>query len=160
MSLALWQGTCLALLVAAAMEIVAWGVHRYVMHGPGWILHRSHHVRSNAWLEWNDLYGLFFALISVALLMFEPFDSPGYWVGVGMTLYGALYAILHDGLVHRRLPLRFDRMNGYFRHLVRSHHLHHATQGRDGAVSFGFLYAPPLKTLAEQLRKNRQRRRG
>lgn len=160
MSLSLWQGVLVALLVTGGMEVVAWAVHRYVMHGPGWVLHRSHHIRSGGWLELNDLYGLFFAVVSVALLISEPFDSPGYWFGVGMTLYGALYAVLHDGLVHRRLPLHFHRMNGYFRHLVRSHHLHHATQGRRGAVSFGFLYAPPLKTLAEQLRHNRRRRRG
>ena len=28
---------------AAAMEVVAWAAHRYIMHGPAWAWHRDHH---------------------------------------------------------------------------------------------------------------------
>ena len=40
----------------------------------------------------------------------------------------------------------------YLRRLVEAHHLHHAVRGREGCVSFGFLYAPPLPVLRERLK--------
>jgi hypothetical protein len=52
----------------AGMEAVAYVTHRFVMHGPLWSLHRSHHEPGAAGLEWNDLFGLFFAVPSVACI--------------------------------------------------------------------------------------------
>ncbi|VAW03475.1 Beta-carotene hydroxylase, partial [hydrothermal vent metagenome] len=28
-----------------AMEFIAWGTHKYIMHGFGWSWHRDHHER-------------------------------------------------------------------------------------------------------------------
>ena len=60
----------LALIVldtVAAMELFAYAAHRWIMHGPGWFLHASHHrVRTGAF-ELNDLYGVIFAVPSVVL---------------------------------------------------------------------------------------------
>ena len=36
-------GIFLFLATVAAMEGVAYVAHRWVMHGPGWFLHESHH---------------------------------------------------------------------------------------------------------------------
>ena len=80
-----------------------------------------------------------------------------YWVGVGMTVYGVLYFILHDILVHRRLPMPWEPRRGYLKRLVQAHRLHHATRQQSGAVSFGFLYARPPAVLSRQLRANRRR---
>ena len=41
MSLAL--GLALFALTVLGMEAVAYVAHRWVMHGPGWFLHESHH---------------------------------------------------------------------------------------------------------------------
>ena len=65
----------LALFVAtvAGMEVFAYVAHRWVMHGPGWFLHRSHHrPRTGAW-ELNDLYAAIFALPST---LFAGSSSP------------------------------------------------------------------------------------
>ena len=46
----------IAILVAtvAAMEVVAYLMHRYLMHGPLWILHESHHRRERGRFEPSD----------------------------------------------------------------------------------------------------------
>jgi beta-carotene 3-hydroxylase len=69
-----------------------------------------------------------------------------------MTVYGVLYFLLHDGLVHHRWPFRIKPRHAYLQRLVQAHHLHHAVRSRQGAVSFGFLYAPPIRRLRRQLR--------
>ena len=137
----------------AAMEVVAVLVHRYVMHGPGWGWHRSHHEPHDGKFEVNDLYGLIFATIAALLFIFGPGPaSPVYWVAVGMLAYGLLYFVVHDGLVHQRWPFRSKPRHPYLKRLVQAHRLHHAVEGRDGCVSFGFLYAPPVRRLRDRLR--------
>lgn len=150
-------GCAIALFTVVLMEAVAYTVHRYVMHGIGWSLHRSHHQPGPGPFEANDLFGLFFAVISLALILGSAWHEPTYWIGIGMALYGLLYALLHDGLVHRRFPFVRPPRSGFLLRLVKAHHIHHAVKTRRGAVSFGFLYAPPVETLAERVR---QRARG
>ena len=136
------------------MEAIAWAVHRYVMHGWGWGWHRSHHEPRKGWFELNDLYALVFAGLS--LLFFSAlaaFWAPLWWVGVGTVVYGLLYGIVHEGLVHRRFPLPRSWQRGYLKRLVQAHRLHHAVRSRDGAVSFGFLYAPRPQALRHRLRE-------
>ena len=59
------SGLALFLLTILAMEAVAYGAHRWVMHGPGWFLHASHHRRRTGRFEANDLYALIFAIPSI-----------------------------------------------------------------------------------------------
>jgi beta-carotene 3-hydroxylase len=141
------------------MEGVAWCTHRWIMHGPLWCLHRSHHEPRAGRFERNDLFALLFASLAIAL--FWNGMHPGWpgqvswWAGAGVTAYGALYALVHDGLVHRRWPMPRVARRGYLRRLVQAHHLHHAVQGRDGAVSFGFLLPADARRLARRLRARR-----
>jgi beta-carotene 3-hydroxylase len=93
------------------MEVVAWAVHKYIMHGPGWGWHRSHHVEHEGTLEKNDLYAVLFAGFAVVLVIFSSGQGPLYWVGIGMSVYGALYFFVHDGLVHQRWPFRYVPRN-------------------------------------------------
>jgi beta-carotene 3-hydroxylase len=140
----------------ATMEGLAWAVHKYVMHGWGWGWHRSHHSPRTGWFEKNDLYAVVFAALS--LLFFTIFAARWpllWWVGAGLALYGLLYMLVHDGLVHRRIPFVRPPKKGYLKRLVQAHRLHHAVRDREGAVSFGFLYAPPVAKLRETLRSGR-----
>ena len=88
------------------------------------------------------------------------FGSPGYgplyWIGLGMTIYGLLYFIVHDGLVHQRWPFRYIPRAGYLKRLVQAHRLHHAVDERESGVSFGFLYAPPVRHLRDTLKARRE----
>jgi beta-carotene 3-hydroxylase len=145
-----WQlGLPVALVTVLAMEGLAWAVHRYVMHGFGWVWHRSHHEPHNGLLERNDRYGLIAS--AVAACCFIAGNAVLFWIGVGLAIYGVLYYVVHDGLVHQRWPFRLVPRHGYLRRLYQAHLLHHATAGRDGAVSFGFLYAPPIAALRRRL---------
>lgn len=143
-------------LTVIGTEIAAAGVHRFVMHGFGWRLHRSHHRERTGFFELNDVYALFFAGLSVLFFTFGARHPALWWVGVGMVVYGVLYSALHDGLVHRRLTMPRTPRRGYLKRLVQAHRLHHAVAERQGAVSFGFLYAPPIARLLKQLRSNRR----
>lgn len=136
-----------------AMEGVALAVHKHVMHGPGWGWHRSHHEPHAGAFEVNDLYAVVFAGLALAMIVLGSPDSGIlYWIGIGMSVYGLLYFIVHDGLVHQRWPFRHVPKNPYLKRLVQAHRLHHAVEGREGCVSFGFLYAPPVKRLRDRLR--------
>jgi beta-carotene 3-hydroxylase len=134
----------------AVMELVAYLTHRYLMHGSLWFLHRSHHVPHKGWFEWNDLFGLFFAIPSIILIYLGTHGQPPLlWIGLGMTAYGACYFGFHDVIVHRRLPVRVRPQSRYMRRIIQAHLIHHRTLGRDGATSFGFLYAPPVEKLKQ-----------
>lgn len=138
------------------MEAAVTLFHRYVMHGFGWRWHKSHHhPERNAVWETNDWYAVVFSAATVFLFVIGGSHAPVWWIALGITVYGLLYGIVHDVLVHRRIPVRWQPKNAYLRHLISAHRLHHAVRSRDGAVSFGFLYAPPLEALRGSLRERR-----
>jgi beta-carotene 3-hydroxylase len=146
----------IVVLTVIAMEVVAWWLHRFVMHGFGWGWHASHHQPRTGWFEKNDLYAFVFAGAAIALIWFGTHGlAPLQWVGAGMTAYGALYFVAHDGLVHRRWPLKLTPRGGYLKRLYQAHRLHHAVQGKEGAVSFGFLWAPSAQRLKRELQAMR-----
>jgi len=139
--------TWIGLLVASfvAMEAVAYLMHRHVMHGPLWVLHESHHRPRSGRFERNDLFGVFFALPSIALIYAGTHGHPLLLpVGLGMTAYGAAYFGFHDVVVHRRVRNSYVPKSAYLKRIVRAHLIHHRTLTRAGATSFGFLYARPL----------------
>ncbi len=140
-----------------AMEVVATLSHRYIMHGFGWAWHRSHHEPHDGLLEQNDAYALVFAGLSILLMAAGHWWAPLFWVSIGLIVYGALYSVAHDGLVHQRWPLRHVPRRGYLKRLYQAHKLHHAVEGQHGCISFGFLYARPIERLRAELRRKAPR---
>jgi len=137
-----------------AMEGVAWASHRYIMHGFGWSWHRSHHEPRTGWFEKNDLYAVVGSAVSITLIaMGADGYGPTWWIGWGMTAYGFCYFVFHDGLVHRRWPLKWQPKSGYLKRLIQAHKMHHATHEKDGAISYGFLYARPLPELKREFQE-------
>lgn len=136
------------------MEGFAYAMHRWVMHGPGWFLHASHHrPRTGNW-EWNDLYVAIFAVPSIVLLLggVQLGWWPGWaWIGAGIAGYGAIYFGFHDVIVHRRIGHRYVPRSPYMKRIVQAHRLHHAVEAKHGTVSFGFLYAPKPEALKAEL---------
>ncbi len=149
----------LILVTIFAMELVAWGSHKYIMHGWGWGWHRDHHERHDNVLEKNDLYALVGAAMSISMFMFgSPLIAgasawpPATFIGIGILGYGILYTLAHDGLVHQRY-FRWVPKSGYAKRMVQAHKLHHATQSKEGGVSFGFLIARSPEALKADLRR-------
>lgn len=138
----------IVLVTFAAMEAWAWYAHKYIMHGWGWGWHESHHRPRTGWFEKNDLFAAVFAVPSIALL----YAGVHWWwplaaVGAGMTAYGLMYFIFHDVIVHQRIRWRNIPRFGYLRRIMQAHRMHHARGDKHGCVSFGFLYAPPVRQL-------------
>lgn len=148
------MGLLMVLATVVGMEVVAWGVHRYIMHGKlGWGWHESHHTHTPGKLERNDLYAVVFSLVSGALFVIGLTAwEPAWFIGVGMAVYGLLYYFVHDGLVHQRWPFRYTPKGGYLHRLVLAHRMHHHTTGRQGGVSFGFLWAEKPEKLKARLK--------
>lgn len=129
----------------AAMEFVAWAMHKYLMHGPLWFLHESHHQPRPGRFEKNDAFGIFFSLVSMALFYVGVRGYPTILaIACGVTAYGFTYFAFHDVLVHKRIPHRFHARNAYLKKIIRAHHIHHKRHQKDGCESFGFLYASRL----------------
>ncbi len=151
-----WEKIAIVLLAVAGMELFAWSMHKYVMHGWGWAWHRDHHEPHDHALERNDLYAVVFGAIVVALFVLGYlYSEPLWWAALGITVYGAIYAFIHDGLVHQRL-FRWTPKRGYAKRLVQAHRLHHATIGKEGGVSFGFVVARDPQALKAELKRQRE----
>lgn len=154
-------GILLFLATVAFMEGFAYVMHRWVMHGPGWFLHESHHRERpekgvGARFEWNDLYGVIFAIPSIVLLLggVQLGWWPGFaWIGAGIAAYGAIYFGFHDVIVHERVRTRYLPKSRYMKRIVQAHRLHHAVGTKEGTVSFGFLVAPRPDALKAELKR-------
>ena len=130
-------------------------IHKYVMQGFGWGWHRSHTCRAARLVEKNDLYAIVFAAATIGLFALDDMHAPFWWIAFGVTLYGMVYGLMHDVLIHKRLAHRWRPRNRYLKRLMTAHYLRHATRERKGGISFGFLYAPPVERLRAQLLSNK-----
>ncbi len=126
----------LAIAAFVAMEPFTAAVHRFVMHGPAWRWHASHHQPSGGGWEANDVFPAVFAALVVGAMV-VGYHVPGLGalvpIGAGITVYGASYAFVHDVCIHRRWGPQ-PRLPGVER-LVAAHRVHH----RDGAAPYGML---------------------
>ena len=142
------------LLTVAFMEGFAYVMHRWVMHGPGWVLHKSHHSARTGRFELNDLYGAIFAIPSIVLIYGGTVAGWGDWataIGVGIATYGAIYFGFHDVIVHKRVGHTYVPRSTYMKRIVQAHRMHHALESKEHGISFGFLVAPRIDTLKKQL---------
>jgi beta-carotene 3-hydroxylase len=127
----------------AIMEMSGWFIHKFIMHGPLWGIHKTHHQPSKSFFELNDLFSLLFGSIAVILIFLgvEKLDYR-FWIGIGISIYGLLYFFIHDVLVHRRLKWFERPKNKFLLGILKAHQAHHATNKKDDAVSFGLFVVP------------------
>ena len=113
------------------MEVISYGMHRFVMHGPGRAIHADHHAPPHTRFERNDLYPLSFSLVAITLFAVGT-AVPGLGLavaaGAGMTLYGLAYLYVHEIYIHRRLPLPRPGWS-WLEALERRHRVHHLYGG-------------------------------
>lgn len=129
----------------AIMEFNAWFLHKYVMHGPLWILHKDHHQPvAGRWYQWNDAFAIFFAVPSFLFILADSlYRLPRLGaVGFGIMAYGAVYSLVHEGVIHRRLKFVPVMRGFYFEALNAAHKVHHAVREKEGAANFGMLVVP------------------
>jgi len=128
------------------MEFVAWFTHKYVMHGPLWYFHRDHHTRDNeGFFEKNDFFFLLFAIPGMICIWFgwqAGWESLLLWIGIGITLYGFAYFLVHDIFIHQRFRFLRKTDNTYFKAIRRAHKVHHKHLTKEDGECFGMLLVP------------------
>ena len=128
-----------------SMEGVAWFTHKYIMHGLGWFLHKDHHRKeSQGFFEHNDFFFLIFALPGIAGLFWGMQNQYNwlFWVGLGITLYGLAYFLVHDIFIHQRFRIFRNTDNVYFKAIRRAHKMHHKHLNKEEGECFGMLWVP------------------
>jgi beta-carotene 3-hydroxylase len=127
----------------AVMEFSGWFIHKFIMHGPLWNIHKTHHEPSKSFFELNDLFSLLFGSIAIVLIFLGVAELDyRFWIGIGISFYGVLYFIIHDVLVHRRVKWFERPKNSFLLGIFRAHQAHHATNKKNDAVSFGLFIVP------------------
>lgn len=127
------------------MEGATWIIHKYVMHGFLWLLHRDHHDHSSEGpFERNDWFFVIFATPAIALLYYGSQADFNYlfYIGTGVTLYGMSYFFVHDIFIHQRMLFLRDTKNAYLLSIRRAHKQHHKHTGKHDGECFGFLWVP------------------
>ncbi|MGH9127648.1 MAG: sterol desaturase family protein [Acidimicrobiales bacterium] len=135
-------GTAIASFVV--MEPATYAAHRWVMHGVGWVLHRSHHedrvtdlqARAAA-LEANDAFPVIFGTVTVLAMAAGSRRSSLralVSIGCGVTAYGAAYGLVHDVYIHARLGP--PPVVGLLERLKEAHRFHHAYGGEPYGMLF------------------------
>lgn len=156
-------GIGIMLLTFVAMEGVAWLMHKYVLHGFLWFLHKSHHTHHKHAFELNDLFFAYYGVLAMLFFVFgtDPIDYR-FWIGAGITLYGVAYFVVHDVFIHRRLKVFGKTSNIYLKALNMAHKVHHKVKGKHGSESFGMLWVEPryFRSAYNSVKKQEQEKRG
>ncbi|WNJ17053.1 sterol desaturase family protein [Pontibacter sp. G13] len=137
-----------------AMELITWALHKYVMHGFLWNLHEDHHAPYQSTFQKNDTFLLIFAIPSwLAIMLGMMYGSDiSVDMGIGTAIYGVVYFLLHEGLIHQRIKLFKRTDNFFFRAIRKAHKIHHKHQGKAHGECFGLLIVP-VKYYKEALRR-------
>jgi beta-carotene 3-hydroxylase len=136
--------TLITLAAVVGMEFMAWFTHKYVMHGFLWSWHEDHHkphFEKEGFFEKNDLFFLVFAIPSAACYILG-LATPHFWllfVGIGISIYGLIYFLIHDVYIHQRFKWFRQLDNKYSRAILRAHGAHHAKRDKEEGESFGLL---------------------
>ena len=127
------------------MECIAWLTHKYIMHGLLWTLHNDHHNKeSKGFFERNDFFFLIFAIPGIVCIYKGMFLNYNYlfYIGIGITLYGAAYFFVHDIFIHQRFRVFRNSNSIYFKALRRAHKSHHKHINKHDGECFGMLWVP------------------
>lgn len=127
------------------MEFNAWFLHKYVMHGPLWVLHYDHHnPHPERSYQYNDFFALVFAVPSFLFILFDRLYSYPVLgaIGFGIMAYGLAYFFVHEIIIHRRWTFIKFKNNWYVRGVNSAHKIHHSNSGKYGCTNFGMLIVP------------------
>lgn len=128
------------------MELTAWFVHKYIMHGIFWFLHEDHHVigEDKIFFEKNDWFFVIFAIPSIILFYVGTMNGFDYrfWLGTGIFIYGAAYFFVHDLFIHQRVKALTRSKNVYLMSIRKAHKMHHKHLTKEQGECFGMLLVP------------------
>ncbi len=135
----------IVLITFILMEGLTWMTHKYVMHGFLWVLHRDHHDHDHeSVLQHNDYFFIIFAVPAIILMYLGSTHQFNhlFFIGLGITLYGCAYFLVHDVFIHQRIKLFRNTRNPYLLAIRRAHKQHHKHTDKHRGECFGFLWVP------------------
>jgi beta-carotene 3-hydroxylase len=136
------------------MEFIAWSNHKFVMHGFLWKWHADHHINDNKknktqtelysqGFEKNDYFFLVYAIPAIVLLIVGFYFNihAVIAVGIGISVYGLTYFIIHDVIIHQRLKIPFlmKIQNPYLKAIINAHLAHHRGKNIRDFNNYGLL---------------------
>ncbi len=136
------------------MEFVAWSNHKFVMHGFLWKWHADHHINDNKksgqqtehykpGFEKNDYFFLIYTIPAIILLLVGFYFNITAIIaaGIGISLYGSTYFVIHDIVIHQRLKIPFlmNIKNQYIQSIIRAHLAHHRGKNIKDFDNYGLL---------------------
>jgi beta-carotene 3-hydroxylase len=124
----------LIILGFVGMEFFSYLVHRFLFHGILWRVHQTHHRPNKFPFELNDIFSLFFALVSIVLIISG--NAILFPIGLGIAIYGVVYFIIHDFFTHRRF-LPFGSKNKLMLTIRQAHQGHHQSIEKQGFEPYG-----------------------
>lgn len=131
------------LITFLAMEFVAWFTHKFVMHGLLWYLHKDHHQVEPGFFEKNDAFFLIFAIPSAyCYITGSLYHDFRFYIGLGISLYGLAYFIVHEIIIHQRFKYFTHLNNRYVKAIRRAHKIHHKHLTKEHGENFGMLIVP------------------
>ncbi len=151
-----------AFVVAVAMDLWAGLLHRSAWHRGLWRVHRSHHRVGGGGFEANDFLSALHAPLAIALIVYGCAGPPGAWrevaygFGVGMSVFGVAYLLVHDGVVHGRLPVRWLLASRRLRRVAAAHRVHHT--GTLGGPPFALFFGPYEMLRASRIKRTERAR--
>ena len=129
-----------------AMEAVAWSMHKYIMHGIGWRFHKDHHQKDdhNSFFEKNDVFFILFSILAMTAYISWSLSNVSFLlgIGIGISIYGAVYFFIHDLFIHQRIKVLRNTQNRYLLALRRAHKIHHKYLEKEDGECFGLLFVP------------------
>ncbi len=135
----------IVILTVLVMDFVAWSAHKYLMHGCLWVWHEDlhkPHFEKDGFFFYFDLFFLVFAIPSAISYILGSTYSHLDWlfyVGVGISIYGLIYFLIHDVYIHQRFKWFRQLDSKYSRAILRAHGAHHAKSSKEDCESFGLL---------------------
>ena len=149
------MGVIITIVTFFSMEAVAWLAHKFLMHGLLWNLHEDHHKKNpTSFFEKNDYFFVIFAVPGIICLALGLYTSlsPLLFIGLGITIYGFAYFMVHDIFIHQRFKILRNADNFYFKAIRRAHKMHHKHLGKEDGECFGMLWVP-LKYFVDALKQ-------
>ena len=110
------------------MEILSRFLHKYVFHGSLWFIHKTHHNQTvHSILQLNDIFNFIFALTSIILINigWNTSSLAHFILDLGITIYGFIYFVIHDGLIRQQHPFSYKPPNRYLKQVQRAHQHHY-----------------------------------
>ena len=147
------QFIILTICAFAAVEVFSYTAHRFLFHGILWKIHRTHHEAAKGAFELNDIFSAIFALCSILLMVFAEkplINSIAFPIGLGISIYGFVYFIIHDFFTHRRF-LPFKSSSKLLLIIRAAHQRHHQTTEKIGIAPYGLFIFDYAKFTGKKL---------